>query len=465
MKNALLLVDTYESETIDEAVLRTNNVAGLIIRLNHTEGGHHLDANFPRQWRETSFAGLVRIPYFVYNPWVDGQANFDWLVDALPFEAGAVLLAVNVKYDGYPPEVYAAEVARFCQLVGSRWNYMIYTGQNRLQLLSTWPANARYWWAQYPYALFPSTPQKRSWSQVHAQLNLLKAPFNASFLPGQWKLWQVSADRLVLPGSSRPMNLNIFPGSYEDLKTFVNEQHEPVDSAAEEHTTPYPGVEFHKVSRFNSHCHVVVIDPQGKRFMVTPFGQKKVSTVAGELGAQIVVNGGDYNAYHAVGLHASQGRLYQPVADYQPWVNFTQEQVPQINPFNSKEPRYNAVAGKRFIVLDGNIPAGTSQAWRDVHPRTLAGITQDGKLILCVVDGRQGPNNVGVDLFDAARIMLEFGAWKAIDLDGGGSSAMWLRNTIVNSPIHSGVPGQERYVGTHIAVFIPPVHPPLEEAG
>ena len=73
MNNYLLLVDTYESETIDEAALKTNNVSGMIIRLNHIEGGHHLDANFTTQWAETGKADLLRVPYFVYNPWVDGQ--------------------------------------------------------------------------------------------------------------------------------------------------------------------------------------------------------------------------------------------------------------------------------------------------------------------------------------------------------------------------------------------------------
>ncbi len=454
MDDYLILVDTCESEDIDEAALRANHVAGLIVRLNHTEDGHHLNTNFTRQWQETSFAGLVRIPYFVYNPWADAQTNFNWLVDAMPFEAGAVLLAVDVEYEGYPPEEYAGQVARFCQWVGARWRYMLYTGQNRLQLLSEWLPAAEYWWAQYPYSLYPSTPQKRTWAEVREQIAKLHQPFNAACIPGPWRLWQVSADRLLLPGSSRPMNINLFPGSYEELKDWVHEQPEPVDAFVEEHTRPYPGVEYHRVRRFHSHCHALVIDPKGKRFTVTKYGLKTISTAARELGAQIVVNGGDFNAEQAVGLHASEGRVFQTVEGYQPWVNFTRGNEAQINSFNSKETKYNALAGKRFIVLDGKISAGTSQAWRDVHPRTLAGVTPDGKLILCVVDGRQGPNNNGVDLFDAARIMLEFGASKAIDLDGGGSSAMWLQGRIVNSPIDNGLPGHERAVGTHIALFI-----------
>ena len=65
-------------------------------------------------------------------------------------------------------------------------------------------------------------------------------------------------------------------------------------------------------------------------------------------------------------------------------------------------------------------------------------------------------NNISsaLTLFNAARIMIRFGAWRAIDLDGGGSSAMWVKDRIVNSPINDGVVGQERYVGTHIVMFV-----------
>jgi hypothetical protein len=219
-------------------------------------------------------------------------------------------------------------------------------------------------------------------------------------------------------------------------------------------------VKLFKARRYNSHCFVALIDPAGKRFLVTRYGLKKVSTVARDLGAQIVINGGGYGGGHAIGLHASKGTIYQKVLDYEPWLNLTEANLPQINAFNSKAKKYNALAGKRFIVQDGRVSPNTSAAWREVHPRTLAGVTQDGKLIECVVDGRQGPNNIGVDLYDAARIMLEFGAWKALDLDGGGSSTIWVKDRVINSPIESGVPGLERMVGTHVVMFVDGITPP-----
>lgn len=462
MNNYLLLIDTYEGERqIDEQALIANNIVGMIIRLNHIEGGHHTDENFVTQWQEAGNAGLLRVPYFVYNPWVNAQANYDWLVRHLPYEAGAVMLDIEVKYPGYSPDTYRDEVARFCRLVGARWHYMIYTGESVLPLLSAWPADADYWWAQYPLSLYPDTPESRTWNQVRAVIDGLDGPVNVHKIPGPWKAWQVSGDRLILPGSPQPLDVDVFPGTFAELKNWIDERPPLPDPFVEEHTQPYPGVELHKVKRYNAHCFVAVIDPTGKRFYVTKFGLKKVSTVAREWGAQIVINGGDFRSSHAVGLHASQGKVYQDVIPYQPWVNLTSAHKPQINAYNSKEKKFNALAGKRFIVVDGRISPNTSSAWREIHPRTLVGVTRDGKLIECVIDGRQGPNNIGVDLYNAARIMIEFGAWQAIDLDGGGSSAMWVNDRIVNSPIHDGVPGQERLVGTHIALFVGGVAPPV----
>ena len=460
MNNYLLLVDTYEAETIDELALKANNVSGMIIRLNNMEGGHHLDANFTTQWKETGDVGLLRIPYFVYNPWVDGQANYEWFVKHMPYEASAVMVDVEVVYPGYTPTKYAIEVAKFCQLIAPRWHFMIYTGEGYLGLLKTWPSDADYWWAQYPSSLYPNVPEQWTWDQVRAQVDALPGPSNAAKVPGHWKMWQATGDRLILPGSVNPIDVDVFPGTLDELKAWINEKPPIPDNFVEEHSQPYEGVEFHKVRRYNSHCHIAVINPIGKHFLVTKFAHKQVSAVAREQGAQLVINGGDYGAAHATGLHASEGKIFQNVIPYEPWINLTAANKPQINAYNSSLKKYNALAGKRFIVLNGKISPSTSAAWWEVHPRTLVGVTNDGKLIECVVDGRQGPNNIGVNLYDGARIMIEFGAWTAIDLDGGGSSTMWLTDRVVNSPIDNGIPGQERYVGTHIVTFVDGAPPP-----
>jgi len=63
------------------------------------------------------------------------------------------------------------------------------------------------------------------------------------------------------------------------------------------------------------------------------------------------------------------------------------------------------------------------------HPRTAAGLTEEGRvLVLLVVDGRQPGWSVGMTLPELADLMVELGAFEAMNLDGGGSSSFCYRN-------------------------------------
>jgi exopolysaccharide biosynthesis protein len=63
------------------------------------------------------------------------------------------------------------------------------------------------------------------------------------------------------------------------------------------------------------------------------------------------------------------------------------------------------------------------------HPRTAAGLDATGtKLILLVVDGRKPGIAVGMSYEELAREMLKLGCRQALNLDGGGSSLMAIRD-------------------------------------
>ena len=69
------------------------------------------------------------------------------------------------------------------------------------------------------------------------------------------------------------------------------------------------------------------------------------------------------------------------------------------------------------------------------HPRTAVGFDSGaGLLWLVVVDGRQPPRSTGMSLPELADLLLALGADEALNLDGGGSSAMLLRGRIVSRP-------------------------------
>ncbi|GGE13986.1 hypothetical protein GCM10011571_14310 [Marinithermofilum abyssi] len=84
------------------------------------------------------------------------------------------------------------------------------------------------------------------------------------------------------------------------------------------------------------------------------------------------------------------------------------------------------------------------------HPRTLAGTTPDGKILLVTVDGRKPGHSVGASFKESAEIMKALGASEAVNLDGGGSTTMTVQKQLVNRP--SDDTG-ERPVGDAILLF------------
>lgn len=89
----------------------------------------------------------------------------------------------------------------------------------------------------------------------------------------------------------------------------------------------------------------------------------------------------------------------------------------------------------------------------DRHPRTAIAKLESGKLLLLTVDGRQPGVSAGMSLNMLADLLLEFGAVEVINLDGGGSTAMVVRDKLVNRP--SDQTG-ERPVSDAILVFSKP---------
>jgi exopolysaccharide biosynthesis protein len=71
------------------------------------------------------------------------------------------------------------------------------------------------------------------------------------------------------------------------------------------------------------------------------------------------------------------------------------------------------------------------------HPRSAIGIKPNGNIILLTVDGRQ-ENAAGMSLPELTKLMRWLGCTSAINLDGGGSTTLWVANFggngVVNFP-------------------------------
>ncbi|TYC07147.1 phosphodiester glycosidase family protein [Micromonospora sp. WP24] len=99
--------------------------------------------------------------------------------------------------------------------------------------------------------------------------------------------------------------------------------------------------------------------------------------------------------------------------------------------------RYQLTKGGQIVVPDG--APGDSFFGR--NPRTIAGTTQDGKIVLATIDGRQ-TTSVGTTMDETAAVAQALGLTDAINLDGGGSTSMAVAGALVNHP-----GGSERAVG------------------
>ncbi len=117
------------------------------------------------------------------------------------------------------------------------------------------------------------------------------------------------------------------------------------------------------------------------------------------------------------------------------------------------------VGGWGRLLEDGRLVAdsvdrreGTPPAFSVTrHPRTGVGFSRDSStLYLVTVDGRSESSN-GMSLEEFARLFQQLGAYQAVNLDGGGSTTMVIRDSVVNRPSD---PEGERTVGNAVVVTV-----------
>ena len=68
------------------------------------------------------------------------------------------------------------------------------------------------------------------------------------------------------------------------------------------------------------------------------------------------------------------------------------------------------------------------------HPRTIVGVDTRNDIWLITIDGRNDKISLGMPFADLQRLALRLGLRDALNLDGGGSTTMVVRGTIVNHP-------------------------------
>lgn len=107
--------------------------------------------------------------------------------------------------------------------------------------------------------------------------------------------------------------------------------------------------------------------------------------------------------------------------------------------------------GIHWLVRDG---AKGSWSGDTREPRTAIGYTTNDIVYIVVIDGRRSDYSIGMELTDVATVLHSLGAHQAINLDGGGSSTMVLKEN-GEFKLANRVSGtSERNVANGLAIMI-----------
>jgi hypothetical protein len=98
-------------------------------------------------------------------------------------------------------------------------------------------------------------------------------------------------------------------------------------------------------------------------------------------------------------------------------------------------PYDNVMLSGPLLILDGKTETLPKNPFNDNrHPRTCACTTHDKKVLLLTIDGRT-PESYGLNLAELTFLARQLGCRDAVNLDGGGSTTMWIAEKgVVNYP-------------------------------
>jgi len=253
---------------------------------------------------------------------------------------------------------------------------------------------------------------------------------------------------------------------------------------AEKSQELFPGVHYARQVRQSPRpmvIHLVQVDlrAEGISLLVTPgdpkaelpLSARTTSQFLEEFNLQLAVNGDGFTPWRSngpldvypksgdavapIGLAASQGVQYSTLTDDEPVLYISRNNRAQFNAPGGRI--YNAISGNLMLVTRGQALTALEG---DPEPRTALALDRRGRtLLILVVDGRQPGYSEGATLAELAALIIEFGGYAGMNVDGGGSSTLVRESAtggaqVLNSPVDQGIPGRERVVGNHLGIYV-----------
>ena len=246
----------------------------------------------------------------------------------------------------------------------------------------------------------------------------------------------------------------------------------------------YRHYHFQQQQLFNSNQYICVVEiPKGSKAHLAFASDTlltRVSDFAQRAGALAAINGSYFNMSTGEPVCYLKIKGYK-LGDNEPNKRDTTQrkyyQNAAIRLLPSGRPRFNIPDSNRlseYQMPDSNVmTAGPMLLYRGEvvpqrtdlrfvygrHNRTAIGLKQDGTIVLVVADGRHRRKSEGLSLPELIRIMRWLGCRDAANLDGGGSSCMYIKGLgeegVVNHPSDNGrfdAHGQRRVANAILVV-------------
>lgn len=155
------------------------------------------------------------------------------------------------------------------------------------------------------------------------------------------------------------------------------------------------------------------------------------------------------NGAHPVGWHYSNGKLITKPSSAKLRATMIVHESGKISlrgdlaalPADTKY----AVSGNAMLLVDGALPKGVA---RGRAPTSCVAISADGKTLwMIAIDGRQDKHSRGVTFEEMVKILIDLGATHAINLDGGGSTTLVLKDPATGVHVIANQPSDGSSLG------------------
>ena len=246
-----------------------------------------------------------------------------------------------------------------------------------------------------------------------------------------------------------------FPLKAQDAPLLASGQwsHEPVADGIMLHRAAFEG------NLFGSNQYLCVLEvAPGARFDIVPSAEKTLeltSEIAARSGAVAAVNGSFFNMrapYGSVNYLRVDGLELAPnafdsyenrslgrstrqrgaVATFKGGLYVVKSD--ELARWERDIEAEDVVTAGPMLLIGGESEAVVPDNFnKNRHPRTAVGRRADSTVLLVVADGRN-IQAAGLSMIELQQVMIALGCCDAINLDGGGSTAMVIRGQVVNHP-------------------------------